>query len=49
MEIKNYIMEASTLTDLQLKASDVNNDGNVRATDYMEIKNYIMGVSPINL
>ena len=49
MEIKNYIMEVSTFTDLQLKAADANNDGNVRATDYMEIKNYIMGVSTINI
>ncbi len=49
MNIKNYIMNISSLTDTQKKAADVNGDGKVKATDYMLIKNYIMNVSSITL
>ena len=49
MKIKNYIMNASTLSDAEKKAADVNGDGNIKATDYMKIKNYIMGTSSITL
>ena len=35
------------LTGAYNKAADVNGDSVVKATDYMKIKNHIMGVSKI--
>lgn len=43
VNIKNYIMKASNLTESYLKAADVNRDGKVTAVDYVQIKNSIMG------
>ena len=41
--------DTSKLTSQQLKASDVNKDGVVKATDYVLIKNYIMSGTQISL
>ena len=49
MKIKNYIMEEAQLDDYQKIAADVNRDGQVKATDYMKIKNYIMDSIEIKL
>ena len=48
VNVKNYIMNRSNLTDSYLKAADVNKDGQVTAVDYVQIKNSIMGKSNIN-
>lgn len=42
-------MGTKNLSDVQKNAADVNQDGNIKATDYMTIKNYIMGTSKINI
>ena len=42
-------MGTSTLSNEEKEAADVNRDGNIKATDYMKIKNYIMGTSSITL
>ena len=36
-------MGSKTLSDASLKAADVNKDGSIKASDYVLIKNYIMG------
>ena len=41
-------MGKATLTGAYLKAADINNDNNVYATDYVKIKNYIMGKGSIS-
>lgn len=49
VKVKNYIMNVSTLNDIQIMAADANNDGNITPLDYVKIKNYIMNVSKIGL
>ena len=49
IRIKNYIMNASNLTDPQKSAADANCDGVVNSKDYIRIKNYIMGSSKITI
>ena len=41
-------MGNKSLTGAYLKAADVNKDGNIKASDYVLIKNYIMGSFNIN-
>lgn len=48
-KIKSYIMEETTLDNVQKKAADVNGDGEIKATDYAKIKNYIMNGTEINV
>ena len=42
-------MGISNLNEAENKAADVNGDGEVKATDYMKIKNKIMGTSQIEI
>ena len=41
-------MGKSTLNGAFLLAADINNDGFIYATDYVQIKNHIMGKSKIH-
>lgn len=42
VQIKNHIMELSTLSDVQKEAADMNGNLLIDASDYVLIKNYIM-------
>ena len=42
VQIKNHIMEVSTLSDFQKEAADMNGNLLIDASDYVLIKNYIM-------
>ena len=48
VNIKNYIMRSTGLSNVYLKAADTNKDGKVTAVDYVQIKNEIMGKSKIS-
>ena len=41
-------MGKSSLAGAYLLAADINNDGNIYATDYVQIKNHIMGKTTIS-
>ena len=41
--------EASKLDQFQKKAADINKDKNIKASDYVLIKNYIMSGTQIKL
>ena len=43
-----FTIKANGMTYTVVKKGDVNGDGVVKATDYMRIKNYIMGVSSLS-
>lgn len=43
--IKEHIMEEITLDEEQLYLADVNGDGEIKASDYVKLKNYIEGRS----
>ena len=43
VRVKNHIMGASQLDDINKLSADVNNDNDISAVDYVNIKNYIMG------
>lgn len=47
--IKAYIMNKTTLNNIQKKAADINGDGQVKATDYARVKSYIMNSTPISI
>lgn len=49
VQIKNYIMEKATLTNIQKMAADVNGDGGIKPSDYVKIKNHIMDRNKITL
>lgn len=40
--IKNYIMDITSLNDVQKIAADMNKDNKITASDYVLVKNYIM-------
>lgn len=48
-KIKSYIMEQTTLSNIQKMAADVNGDGQIKATDYARIKSYIMDGNAITI
>ena len=41
-------MGNSSLSGVYMEAADINKDGNVKATDYVKIKNHIMGTGNIS-
>ena len=43
-----YTITCSDKTYTAIKLGDVNGDGKIKATDYMKIKNFIMGTSTLN-
>ena len=49
VKIKNYIMEKSSLSDVQKQGADVDLDGKTTSADYVRLKNYIMGKDNITI
>ena len=49
MHVKNHIMNKSKIDGAALTSADVNKDGNITPSDYMNIKNYIMNKNKIEL
>lgn len=49
VKIRNRIMGANNLSNVQLISADVNRDGNITPADYVKVRNQIMGSSTITL
>ena len=49
VKFKNYIMEKSSLSDVQKQGADVDLDGKTTSADYVRLKNYIMGKDNITI
>lgn len=41
-------MGKTSLSEVSLKAADINGDGKIFATDYVKIRNHIMGIGNIS-
>ena len=42
--MKKYLLRINTLSEEQLKAGDINHDGNVKTNDLLMLKKYLLGI-----